>query len=270
MKKIRFPLFVLLLLMMTACGPEMPTGRSVMAETAVSTPKPITAEPDSGGISARARSMMSVSIPDEYARMRSPIPADAASIARGEATYTTHCLTCHGPGGKGDGPGGAMLDPAPADIARTSQILNDGYLFWRITEGGLGDPFNSGMIPWEGILSENERWDVLNYVRALGSGQVQAAAEATDEELAQQQSAMLETAVSDNLISEEEAAVFANARATVEAAMSKRRDGGCSSSTADVMPELLAELAAAGELTQLDADIFLEVYNTLDAAGVLQ
>lgn len=264
MKKTISPLFILLLLTLAACGPEMPTNRPA------ATAQPIIAESDNGDISERARGMMNVSIPDEYVGLTSPIPADAASIARGEATYATHCTSCHGNSGTGDGTGGAMLDPAPANIARTSQILNDGYLFWRISEGGLGEPFNSGMIPWGGILSEDTRWDVLNYVRALGSGQVQAAVDATAEEIAQEQAEMLETAVSNNLITVAQAAVFSDARATVETAMSERRDGGCSSSSEDVMPELLSELALAGELTQSDADTFLEVYNLLNEAGVLQ
>jgi len=104
----------------------------------------------------------------------------------------------------------------------------------------------------------------------LGSGEVQAATDATAEEIAQQQAEMLETAVSDNRITVEQAAVFSGARTTVETAMSERRDGGCSSSSEDVMPELLSELALAGKLTQSDADTFLDVYNILNKAGVLQ
>ncbi len=32
------------------------------------------------------------------------------------------------------------------------------------------EPFNSGMPTWKNTLDEQERWDVLNYVQALGSG----------------------------------------------------------------------------------------------------
>jgi mono/diheme cytochrome c family protein len=49
-----------------------------------------------------------------------PSPALAAApdpqIARGEAVFAEHCARCHGPEGRGDGPDGAELDPAPADL----------------------------------------------------------------------------------------------------------------------------------------------------------
>jgi mono/diheme cytochrome c family protein len=38
-------------------------------------------------------------------------PEEAAKRARNQ--YDTVCLTCHGAGGKGDGPGAAALDPKP-------------------------------------------------------------------------------------------------------------------------------------------------------------
>lgn len=72
----------------------------------------------------------------------------------------------------GDGPAGVALDPTTA-IAHTSQMMGDDYLFWRISEGGAFDPFNSSMISWKPVLNEEQRWDVINYVRALGTGQVQ-------------------------------------------------------------------------------------------------
>jgi mono/diheme cytochrome c family protein len=71
----------------------------------------------------------------------------------------------------GDGPAAAGLDPAPAAIAHTSQMLGDDYQFWRISEGGAMEPFNSEMIAWKDIIKEDARWDVINYVQALGSGQ---------------------------------------------------------------------------------------------------
>lgn len=86
-----------------------------------------------------------VKIPDEYAGLNNPVPADDASLARGGEICTTHCATCHGNFCNGDGPGGASLDPAPAPIGHTSQMISDAYLFGRITEGGV--PFGTGMIP---------------------------------------------------------------------------------------------------------------------------
>lgn len=106
-------------------------------------------------------------IPSAYAGRTSPVDATDASLARGEEIYTTHCETCHGAGGMGDGPAGENLDPLPAPIAHTSQMLGDDYLFWRISEGGSMEPFNSAMPAWKETLAEEERWDVINYIRSL-------------------------------------------------------------------------------------------------------
>jgi len=37
----------------------------------------------------------------------------------------------------------------------------DGYLFWFITNG------RSDMPPWGLILSENNRWDLINYIKTI-------------------------------------------------------------------------------------------------------
>jgi len=111
-------------------------------------------------------------VPSEYAGLANPVPADDESLARGSELYSANCATCHGDGGMGDGPAGVALDPAPAAIAHTSQMMGDDYLFYRISEGGAFEPFNSSMIAWKSVLDEESRWDVISYVRALGSGQV--------------------------------------------------------------------------------------------------
>ena len=116
-----------------------------------------------GGMMARHHA----TIPDEYSGLTNPVPADETSIGRGGEIFATHCANCHGDGGMGDGPAAAELDPAPAAIAHTSQMLGDDYQYWRISEGGEMEPFNSGMIAWKGIIDEDARWDVINYVRSL-------------------------------------------------------------------------------------------------------
>lgn len=45
--------------------------------------------------------------------------------------------------------------------------LSDTYIFWRITEGGLDEPFNSAMPPWETVFNEEQRWQLVNFVRSL-------------------------------------------------------------------------------------------------------
>ena len=49
-------------------------------------------------------------------------PAEAlftsAQALAGKAAYERNCATCHGDGGKGDGPGAGQADPAPYDFTR--------------------------------------------------------------------------------------------------------------------------------------------------------
>lgn len=80
------------------------------------------------------------------------------------------CGTYHGPEGKGDGPAAEGLDPKPASLADTQMMaeLSDGYLFWRVSEGGIIEPFNSAMPPRKDILTEEQRWEAISFIRTLG------------------------------------------------------------------------------------------------------
>jgi mono/diheme cytochrome c family protein len=97
-----------------------------------------------------------------------PVPADDASVARGEAIYTANCLVCHGPGGQGNGPGAAGLQPPPADftIPHSRAHLDADFFYW--IENGI---FGSAMPAFGEELGEDEIWDVINYIRvAFQSG----------------------------------------------------------------------------------------------------
>lgn len=109
-----------------------------------------------------------VELPAPYASKRNPIPA-MDSITAGKKIYTEQCEPCHGEQGDGKGPVGATLKPRPADFtdAKRMEQLSDAYLFWRISEGGGFEPFNSAMPAKKGVLSENDIWNVINYVRTF-------------------------------------------------------------------------------------------------------
>jgi mono/diheme cytochrome c family protein len=82
-------------------------------------------------------------------------------VGNGKKTAETNCVSCHGPGGKGDGPAAQALNPKPADwtspkIAKET----DGELFWKISNG------RGPMPPWK-HLSEKDRWDLIAHVRSL-------------------------------------------------------------------------------------------------------
>ncbi len=110
---------------------------------------------------------MHVEAPDEFASLTNPFAGDTDAIAEGQEIFVTNCVTCHGPEGAGDGDAAAGLDPKPANLGDTEMMssLTDGYLFWRVSKGGAMEPFNSAMVAWEGSLTEEQRWQVISYVR---------------------------------------------------------------------------------------------------------
>jgi mono/diheme cytochrome c family protein len=163
-------------------------------------------------------------IPAEYTSLTNPVEATDESLEEGGEIYVTTCATCHGDGGMGDGPTAAGLEPAPAPIAHTSQMMGDNYLFWRVSEGGAMAPFNSAMPAWKGVLDEEERWHVINYVRALGAGTVTPRGmmggamydpAAEQEQLA----ATLATAVEQEVISQAEADTFREVHTAIDGLM---------------------------------------------------
>ncbi len=55
-----------------------------------------------------------------------PIPGeqDAEYAKKGRALYVRHCVACHGPSGKGDGPAAPALKTPPADLTNITQKYN--------------------------------------------------------------------------------------------------------------------------------------------------
>jgi cytochrome c553 len=108
-------------------------------------------------------------VPTEYEGLTNPYAADEAARAAGATLFASLCASCHGEGGMGDGPAATGLNPKPASLADAEMMMDmsDAYIFWRITEGGLMEPFNSAMPPWGESLSEDQIWQLVTYVRAL-------------------------------------------------------------------------------------------------------
>ena len=108
-----------------------------------------------------------VDTPAEYDNLTSPYSGDHEAAEAGAIIYEINCASCHGPEGDGDGVAAEALDPKPASLAdaHLMEEMSDGALYWRISEGGMMEPFNSAMPAWKDTLSEDEIWQVITYIR---------------------------------------------------------------------------------------------------------
>jgi putative copper export protein/mono/diheme cytochrome c family protein/peroxiredoxin len=98
--------------------------------------------------------------------VRPTVPYQALSIAHGLRLYQEHCVVCHGLAGYGDGPAAATLRPRPANLtAQHTGHHTVGDLFWWLTYGLKG----SAMPGFQDQLTEEERWDLINFVRTLAA-----------------------------------------------------------------------------------------------------
>jgi mono/diheme cytochrome c family protein len=105
--------------------------------------------------------------PAEFAGMTNPFAGDTQAASAGQETYVVNCASCHGDEGLGDGPAAGSLDPAPGDLRDTAQQAGDDYIYWRIAKGGNFAPFNSSMPAWEGILSDDQIWQLVTYINTF-------------------------------------------------------------------------------------------------------
>ncbi len=210
-------------------------------------------------------------IPQAYVMSNNPVTADADSLERDAAIYSSSCAVCHGDGGMGDGPGAVNLDPPVSPIVHTSQMLSDAYLFWRISEGGQGDPLKSAMPTWKDTLDEQERWDVINYVQAIGRGDVEPqhkmGGAAFDPAVEQQNRLeMLAEAMEASLINQADADNFDLVHTALDSLMAEtglRMQG-------NNLPALLTILVERTTVTQMQADTFADVHDVLIEAGLMR
>jgi len=82
----------------------------------------------------------------------------------GKILFEKHCVHCHGEKGAGDGPDTQFLMVRPANFhSLESRSKTDWELMTIITFGAAFSPMHG----WSDRLTEDERWDVLRYIRFL-------------------------------------------------------------------------------------------------------
>ena len=107
---------------------------------------------------------------EEARALTSPLPQSPDIVAKGKAIYEGKgtCVNCHGKTGHGDGPGATNLNPPPR-VFRSHGFWRhrtEGEIFWVIKHGVQG----TAMIPFGGLLSDEEIWSVMQYERSFAGG----------------------------------------------------------------------------------------------------
>lgn len=109
----------------------------------------------------------SIDVPAAYVEKVNLAAGKNDSASLGQAVYMERCAACHGDSGRGDGSAAKSLSPAPAKLKGAAENLGDTYMFWRIAEGGAMDPFNSSMPAHQSVLSEDQIWQVVEFLKTL-------------------------------------------------------------------------------------------------------
>ena len=100
---------------------------------------------------------------EKAAKTANPVKTSPASIAAGKTLWSTHCSSCHGKAGLGDGSKAAQLETTPPDFSKAAfQSQSDGSLFFKTVEGRKDMPSFKKKLP-----EQEDIWNLVNFMRSL-------------------------------------------------------------------------------------------------------
>jgi mono/diheme cytochrome c family protein len=102
--------------------------------------------------------------PRSAASLENPYRGEAPAAQAGGKLYALYCAACHGRSAEGTG-------NIPALAHGPVQQVPDGEVFWFITKGS-----NSGAMPSWASLPEQQRWQLVTYLKTLVSAPIAASA----------------------------------------------------------------------------------------------
>lgn len=102
----------------------------------------------------------------------SPTDFSVGSIARGADLFATNCVACHGVDGRGNGRAARDLPIPPLDLTAPHIWAHlDGELFWWLTHGYDNSTGEGLVMPgFAASLSDDDRWDLIDYVHTHAAG----------------------------------------------------------------------------------------------------
>ena len=105
-------------------------------------------------------------VPEASKNKKNPVASNAQSIADGKTLWNTHCKSCHGTKGLGDGPKSAQLKTEAGDFSKSDvQAQTDGSVFYKTSQGRDDMPGFKSKIP-----DQDDIWNLVNFIRTLNKG----------------------------------------------------------------------------------------------------
>ena len=93
------------------------------------------------------------------------LPSTPVDLTVGAQLYGTHCASCHGATGMGDGPAAAGMDPPPPALGSAADMRDvTPSLMYRIIAVGIA---GTQMAPWGEVLSADDRWSIVAWLGTL-------------------------------------------------------------------------------------------------------
>ena len=121
------------------------------------------------GVGAQAHSREPHRHP-EGEKLANPVQRTPESVKAGAGTYAKLCANCHGPYGLANtrlAVGMAAYGARPSNLVDAEWIhgSTDGEIF-AVIRDGVGPEFH--MPKFEGKLSDEDLWHLVNYIRSIG------------------------------------------------------------------------------------------------------
>jgi mono/diheme cytochrome c family protein len=102
-------------------------------------------------------------VPEAAKNKKNTVAKSAESVAAGKVLWNTHCKSCHGAKGLGDGSKAAQLESDPGNFSKADfQGQTDGAIFYKTVEGRDDMPSFKKKIP-----DAEDMWNLVNFIRTL-------------------------------------------------------------------------------------------------------
>lgn len=98
-----------------------------------------------------------------------PWEENAEVASYGKKVYANNCAVCHGPEGKGDGPGGAALVPKPRNFVEGKWTRGgDSISMYKTIHDGIA---GTSMASFK-HLAKGDRWAVIQFIHSITQNRI--------------------------------------------------------------------------------------------------